>query len=200
MYTGGDNVFVTIDAKRSESGPMQHIIYDRHLPPNHLPGIHWYHPHHHGSSTLQAFSANGIIIVEDDPAWLPDAQGCRQLRGALAAAKEVILHLTLFTFATTPGLPPVSSSTAENEVLFSNQTLADAYHHDANIQSASFISDPRNPLCCGDEAAASKQGLLLTGPNNNSNIALLNGAWAPTIPVTSGVHQRWRIVNTGYKK
>ena len=37
----------------------------------------------HGAVTIQAFSANGLVVVEDDPRWLPDANGCKPLRSAM---------------------------------------------------------------------------------------------------------------------
>ena len=38
-----------------------------------------------GSSTLQQTSASGVFIVEDDPDWLPAANGCKPLRDVLGA-------------------------------------------------------------------------------------------------------------------
>ena len=40
------------------------IVFTVELPKDHLPGLHWVHPHHQGSSTLQGFTANGLIVVE----------------------------------------------------------------------------------------------------------------------------------------
>ena len=37
-------------------------------------GTHWYHPHHHGSTSLQVGGgAAGVFIVEDRPGEVPDA-------------------------------------------------------------------------------------------------------------------------------
>jgi alpha-D-ribose 1-methylphosphonate 5-triphosphate synthase subunit PhnH len=41
------------------------------------------HPHKHGSTTLQSITASLLIIVDDDPRWLPDAIGCAEVREAL---------------------------------------------------------------------------------------------------------------------
>lgn len=91
VYTGGDNIFVHIN-------PNETIDLDNSIRQDHLPGLHWYHPHKHGSTSTQAFTSNGLILVEDDPIWLPDANGCSPLRTALANAPDVILHVELLTF------------------------------------------------------------------------------------------------------
>lgn len=44
----GDNVFVTVEPGRS-------FRYDYRLPEDHPPGVHWYHPHHHGMVADQVF-------------------------------------------------------------------------------------------------------------------------------------------------
>jgi hypothetical protein len=41
------------------------------------------HPHKHGSTTLQSITASLLIIVDDDPRWLPDGIGCAEVREAL---------------------------------------------------------------------------------------------------------------------
>ena len=47
------------------------------LPTDPLPGMHWYHPHHHKSSTIQAYTANGLIIVEGTASvTISDRAGC----------------------------------------------------------------------------------------------------------------------------
>ena len=44
------------------------------IPNWHMPGTHWYHPHWHGSTGIQAGSCvAGAIIVEDTPGYLPPA-------------------------------------------------------------------------------------------------------------------------------
>ena len=54
-----DNVFVSID-------PGSSFDYEYQLPPDHPPGVYWYHPHHHGLAATQVFGGlYGAIIVED---------------------------------------------------------------------------------------------------------------------------------------
>ncbi len=198
VYRGGDNVFVQIPAKEKNDDPMSSIKYTLHVPSNHLPGLHWIHPHKHGSSAIQTYTANTLLLVEDDPLWLPDSAGCAPLRTALAQAKDVLIHLALFTFATPADVPPMTNSSITNQEILANQTNRDLYEDSANVQAISAISDPQNPLCCDDDAASNGQGALLTGANSQSNVMLLNGAIAPTIPMDKGRYERWRIVSTGY--
>lgn len=44
--------------------PGSHYDYSFKIPDNHPPGLYWYHPHHHGSTAVQALSgmAGGVII------------------------------------------------------------------------------------------------------------------------------------------
>lgn len=55
-------------------------------------------PHAHGSATLQLPTANGMMVVEDDPAWLPDEKGCAEIRGLLERSPDYIIHLMMFNF------------------------------------------------------------------------------------------------------
>lgn len=63
----GDNVFTVVH-------PGHFVEYTYDIPSFHMPGTHWYHPHHHGSTSVQAGGgAAGMIIVEDtDDLGLPD--------------------------------------------------------------------------------------------------------------------------------
>lgn len=137
-------------------------------------------PHKHGSSALQTFTANGLIIIEDEPKWLPDSQGCGPLRTILSEVKDVLVHLTIFPFETPKGLPALTSSAKENDKILSNATVKAEYMGSANVQALSALSGPSNPLCCDDDAVASGQGSLVVGSNNETNTMIVNGAFAPT--------------------
>lgn len=55
----GDNPFVMVE-------PGESFDYEYLLPPEHPPGLYWYHPHHHGYVADQVFGGlYGAIIVED---------------------------------------------------------------------------------------------------------------------------------------
>ncbi len=191
-------MFVKIPAKPTADSPMASIKYELKVPSHHLPGLHWIHPHKHGSSSIQTYTANTLLVIEDDPIWLPDSAGCGPLRTALAQAKDVLIHLTQFNFANPAGVPPMTNSSMQNQEILSNQTIKDMYENKPNVQALGAISDPQNPLCCDDAAAANGQGALLTGANSQSNLMLVNGAFIPTIPMDKGRYERWRLISTGY--
>eukprot|EP00903_Cladosiphon_okamuranus_P017466 g16088.t1 len=61
----GDNIY-----RRAGPGDALQYIYD--LPPDHYPGIFYYHPHFEGSSSVQTLGGmSGAIIVEDAEGSLP---------------------------------------------------------------------------------------------------------------------------------
>lgn len=47
-YTTGDNSFVTIPARTKPEDTPKSLTYYTNVPKDHLPGMHWYHPHKHG--------------------------------------------------------------------------------------------------------------------------------------------------------
>ncbi len=55
------------DSQTIEVSPGETRIQTYHIPCDHFGGTHWYHPHHHGSVTLQAGGgAAGLLVVEDN--------------------------------------------------------------------------------------------------------------------------------------
>lgn len=70
-------------------GPDEQYEYEIILPCDHSGGLHWYHPHHHGASTLQAGGgAQGLLVVEDNP-WLE----VPFIPQSVANAPEAFLHI-----------------------------------------------------------------------------------------------------------
>lgn len=62
----GDNVFLRLR-------PGQSYKYEYQIPDDHPPGMHWYHPHHHGSTTSQAWQGlAGALVVEGDIDEVPE--------------------------------------------------------------------------------------------------------------------------------
>lgn len=61
------------DDMHVDAGPGASLIYHYSIGDDHMPGTHWYHPHFHGSTTMQlGAGAAGPIIVEDPPGYIPD--------------------------------------------------------------------------------------------------------------------------------
>jgi len=62
----GDSIFTEVQ-------PGARNTYTYTIPPDHMGGTHWYHPHHHGSTAVHAGGgAMGMLIVNDPPGSLPD--------------------------------------------------------------------------------------------------------------------------------
>jgi len=81
----GDDIFVHV-------GPRESYDYEYEIPPDHMGGTHFYHPHAHGSTALQAGGgAAGLLIVDDAPGEVPPE---------VVAMPEVPLMLTLLDVST----------------------------------------------------------------------------------------------------
>ena len=77
-----DSIFTVV-------GPGETYDYVYEIPDDHMGGTHWYHPHFHGSTALQAGGgAAGFLIVEDEPGAIPPE---------VASMPEVPLLLTMIT-------------------------------------------------------------------------------------------------------
>lgn len=215
---GSENIFIDLPPRPDASTPPRTLTITSRLPREHMPGLHWGHPHTHGSSALQTTTANFLIIVEDSSDdWLPDSSGCGMMRNALLNVaqqqqQEVLLHLALLSFATPTGgstadnnVPPLTNTDATNAQILSDPSINDTYTVNPNLQALSALSNPQNNLCCGDGAVASGQGVALQFDNistttTNDDILLVNGAWQPTLRMEAGRIQRWRLVLTGYRR
>lgn len=67
-----DNVFLRIP-------PGQLHQYEYRIPDDHPAGLHWYHPHYHGSTTHQAWQGlAGAIVVEGDIDQVPEVAEARE--------------------------------------------------------------------------------------------------------------------------
>jgi FtsP/CotA-like multicopper oxidase with cupredoxin domain len=79
----GDNPLVEVH-------PGESRTYTYHVPDSHMPGTHWYHPHQHGSTAVQAGGgASGLLIVDDPPGYLPP-----QIE-ALEEMQFLLLHMAM---------------------------------------------------------------------------------------------------------
>lgn len=100
--------------------PGQTQKYEVAIPKNHPAGTFWYHPHAHGSTSIQVGSGMaGALIIDDDPATLPAS-----LRDASDEQHEKILEFesilynqdgevtTIASFFPSPGIPTVKNCAA----------------------------------------------------------------------------------------
>lgn len=68
-----DDVLTMIHAVDSSTGDVHSITYEYELAAYHMGGTAWYHPHGHGSATMQTGTGtSGMIIIEDKPGDVPE--------------------------------------------------------------------------------------------------------------------------------
>ena len=88
-----DNVFVEIH-------PGDKFQYEYKIPANHAPGTYWYHPHKHGSSSMQLFSGMaGALIIEGGLDQVPE----------IAAARDIVYMMTELSVQPDGTVPPWTS-------------------------------------------------------------------------------------------
>lgn len=197
-YKGGDNVFISIPPRPNAKTPPQSVAYNNPVASDHMPGMHWAHPHRHGAATVSVPTANMVFIVEDDPAFLPDANGCGPLRQILAKAQDRIMHLSITNFQLPDAINTIDNNvlgvTALTAASATDVTTLDAFLDAPNLQFASISSS--NPLstCCN--GTYPKFPFKISA---DQDFLLLNGGYMPRIKLTSGVWQRWRFLHTAVK-
>ena len=61
--------------------PGQTYSYDFPIPPDHPSGLHWYHPHNHGSTDVQVSNGMaGLVIVVRGPIdQVPEIKAAREI-------------------------------------------------------------------------------------------------------------------------
>lgn len=59
--------------------PGQTLHYSVQIPPDHVPGLFWYHPHPHGESYRQVLDGmSGAIVIEGIDRYVPAVRGLRE--------------------------------------------------------------------------------------------------------------------------
>jgi len=131
--------------------PGQHYNFSVPFPEHHMPGLHWVHPHHHGSSSLHLVGGAALALIVKDP----------------------------------PGTLPQEVGNAEEKVLV---------FQDWDIPKARAIARK-----AGDAAFASSLEAIQGGKEVGQRFVTINGMYQPTMTVTQGVWQRWRILYAGWQ-
>jgi FtsP/CotA-like multicopper oxidase with cupredoxin domain/peroxiredoxin len=159
-----DNVYLHID-------PGTSFDFQFQLPPNHVAGTFWYHPHKHGSVGYQLSNGvMGALIVEgvpnDDIFDLDDIP-------QIAAAKEQILVFSYHTYS-------FYNDSHGNPIGFIDPNAIYNVNPDGSL-----------PTCdVGPPAGAS----VMPG----SAVVAVNGQLIPRFDANPGEVQRWRLVYGGW--
>jgi hypothetical protein len=87
LHTHGMHMDPATDSIFLEAHPGGNLTYEYTIPPNHAPGVHWYHSHRHGATAMQVMGGLlGALIV--------DFPGDETPPEALASMEEHLLVLT----------------------------------------------------------------------------------------------------------
>lgn len=146
--------------------PGDSYTYRTQLPPEHMGGTHWLHPHRHGSSALQTGGgAVGAVIVSDPPGTLPEV---------VAYARDVL-------FLVQPMDLPRLQRLAEqsNDVHFS--------YTSSRVRSNNKLDQGKHNANEGPNSGSDTQGARVA-------FIAVNGMLEPTLFVDAGEWIRVRII------
>ena len=197
-YTGGDNIFLVIPPRPNTGTAAQSVTYTNPVPMEHMPGAGWSHAHVHGTTSASVATASGFWIVEDDPVFLPDSNGCGPLRNALAQVPERVIHMTTTNMQLPDAIntPDIQALTVQQQLdlAANNDTVLNAFLDAANLQFVEESSDQPMTTCCN--ATDPKFPFIV---NTNQDVILINGGYMPRIKVPNNGWMRWRMLNVAIK-
>jgi FtsP/CotA-like multicopper oxidase with cupredoxin domain/peroxiredoxin len=160
-----DNVYLHID-------PGTYFDFQFQLPPNHVSGTFWFHPHKHGSTAYQLSNGvMGALIVEGVPGDnIPDLEDIPEI----AAAQEQILVFSYHTYS-------FYNDGKGNQIGFIDPNAIYNVNPDGNLPTCEMIGPP--------PGASTIPG---------SAVVAVNGQLIPTFNAAPGELQRWRMVYGGW--
>eukprot|EP00049_Salpingoeca_infusionum_P006153 m.101923 g.101923 ORF g.101923 m.101923 type:complete len:1426 (+) comp13213_c0_seq1:24-4301(+) len=164
----------------SAVSPGESVQRVYHLSHDHAPGTNWYHPHFHGSVSLQlANGMAGVVIVDDPPNSMPPA---------LEALRE---HDRVLVFQSVEYF----NYTADDVTCPHTANLSRCHNLDGagSIETIRAFSSDALPLDV--TIADANSGNPIPG-----NYMLINGQYQPIIDMKPGEWQRWRIVNAAHQQ
>ena len=155
-----DSIFIDVQ-------PGETHTYELEIPEDHHPGLHWYHAHHHGSSTLQIMGGLfGALVIDD---------GEHESGGALAEFEEELLVLSRIKMEAEEMDGGVTQSCG-NHLPFFNPFKVYSLPELEEETTSEFDLDV--------EFHTSKTDQFL----------LVNGQYMPTMSMTAGVGKHLRLV------
>ncbi|EDQ88747.1 uncharacterized protein MONBRDRAFT_26023 [Monosiga brevicollis MX1] len=160
-------------------GPGGRLTQTYSLTTDHAPGTNWYHPHFHGSVSLQlAMGMAGAVVVDDPPNSLPPALE------ALRSRDHVMLLQSIEYFNYT-----------QDDI---NCPYEDGLSHCHNMDGAGSLATLRafssDALPLNMERRDPGYGYPIDGV-----YFLLNGQFQPVVTMQPGEYQRWRLVNGAHQ-
>ena len=160
---GGDDIFRVVH-------PGETATYRYKIPEDHLPGTHWYHPHHHGATAIQAGGGMaGLLIIEDPPGTLPPE---------IEALEEI--HIVALGVNTTL-LKWITEQYEKNCAKVAKEKGVDA---------APCLEQP----AWSSRSKGLAAEVLVDGLLQETAGVLVNGQLSPTIRVAANRWYRWRML------
>ena len=157
-----DNMFEAV-----APGETREYVYD--IPYTHYFGVFWYHPHFHGSSTLQMLGMAGAILVEPRPGS-PDAA---RLPALLTAMPQTIMVVQQVGLAAHQHTATMARSTMPLEVA---------------------VGEAEKGKTGKTGKKEKREGVEGVEP---PAFFTINGQLRPVLTMKSGEWNRWRIVHAG---
>eukprot|EP01064_Diplonema_japonicum_P023574 TRINITY_DN33_c0_g1_i11.p1 TRINITY_DN33_c0_g1~~TRINITY_DN33_c0_g1_i11.p1 ORF type:complete len:583 (+),score=157.24 TRINITY_DN33_c0_g1_i11:68-1816(+) len=167
LHTHGLHVSPQEDNIDTHIQPGQEHTYTYTVPGDHLMGTHWYHAHHHGSTSLQALGGlAGILLVDPAPSYtLPlDLQ-------------------RLYNFASVPPL-------ILNYLALGKGRGNDRWKHNTHTSLVDLYKDVTVPLNL-------KWASTTLPNKGTGNFYVVNGVLSPDVEVIDGDATLLRMVHAG---
>jgi FtsP/CotA-like multicopper oxidase with cupredoxin domain len=178
-----DNVF-------RDAAPESSLVYEYEIPATHPTGTFWYHPHFHGSSSLQLASGMmGAFIVEDDPDEVP-------AHSALGRMEEVVIVVHEVAHSNTkPNRENILCYFCFDDFMWPS---GDRLPLQKQLDLDRY---PEFAKCGGKNFPGTKRDFFQMTQPLDCTYALLNGVYQPDIAVTGppGTMQRWRLVQSSHQ-
>jgi FtsP/CotA-like multicopper oxidase with cupredoxin domain len=163
-----DNVLLNI-------APQTHFQYEVNIPEDHPSGTFWYHPHRHGSTSLQVASgASGALII----------RGNRPYTGGAPGDIDTILH-------------DAAGKPMPEQILLFQQIPYGCFDSSGKIQARKDGSWYCNPGQVGVVNDFEQQLDSPTVWDMSGRFTSVNGVVQPTLTLPAGQVQRWRMIHAG---
>jgi FtsP/CotA-like multicopper oxidase with cupredoxin domain len=178
LWVAPHDVFSGVD-------PGRERLYEYEIPAEHAAGTNWYHPHFHGSSSLQlANGLAGMLIVDDEPT--PPSKE----RSPVVSMKEHVMVLQQVPVYSYEQLDVLC--TTDNSTGVSNCHDLDGA---GSLLTMRSLSGDQLPLQL--EVTDPRAGSL--GPGGGSNYFTVNGDFQPRLATKPGEWRRLRLLNAAHQ-
>lgn len=180
-----DNIF-------RQCSPQQSLRYQYKIPQNHPSGTFWYHPHFHGSSSLQLASGMaGALIVEDtigdSVVGMPFASEHEEVEEKILVIHEVSHSNPKFNIENI-----ICYFCMDNFMWPSGDRLPLQKHLDKK-------RFPNFSKCGGKYWPDTKLDFAQMTQPLDCTYVLFNGVYQPEIHLEESKYQRWRLVQSSHQ-